>query len=242
MEVSNRRLFLLALLLGVIATFFIYLYLTRVEAVSQSIEPTKKVIVAKVTIQPKTAITKEMVEMKSVKMSVLSESTFTNLNDVVGKTTKETIYTGEPIVHQRLADQEYKKTHLSFSVPKGYRAITLKYDAVMGVGGFVQTGDYVDVIGTYDPKIMQGVPPEKDISKIFLQNVLVLAVGSQVDASQGSKDQKQLDTITLAVKPHEAEKVTFTEERGSIRLILRPINEKDQPSTDGVTNQNLFTP
>ncbi|TCS83335.1 Flp pilus assembly protein CpaB [Tepidibacillus fermentans] len=243
MKVTNRHLFLLALFLGLTTTFFIYFYLSKVETVNQSLEPTKKVVVAKVTIQPKTKITKEMVEMKGLKVSALSESTYTDIKDILGKTVKETIYSGEPIVNQRLADQEYQKTHLAYSVPKGYRAITLQYSSVMGVGGFIESGDYVDVIGTFDQKIMQGASPEKDVSKIILQNVLVLAVGNQTDEKQGGeKEKKQIETVTLAVKPHDAERLTFTEERGSIRLILRPINEQDQPQTGGITNQNLFTP
>ncbi|MFV9510503.1 Flp pilus assembly protein CpaB [Tepidibacillus sp. LV47] len=244
MEITNRRLFLLALFLGIVTTFFIYLYLSRVETVSQSLEPTKKVVVAKVTIAPKTEITNEMVEVKEMKGSAIPQSTYTNIKEIIGKIAKETIYSGEPIVHQRLADEKYQKSHLAYSIPKGYRAITLQYNSVMGVGGFIHAGDYVDVIGTFDQKIMQGAIPEKDVSRMILQNVLVLAVGSQRDEKQEEEKEKkqQIDTITLAVKPHDAEKLTFTEERGSIRLILRPINENDQPATGGVTNQNLFTP
>ena len=242
MEVTNRRLLLIALILGIVTTFLVYLYISKVETVSQSIEPTKKVLVAKVTIQPKTAITEEMIEAKELKLSSISESTYTNSKDLVGKMTKETIYAGEPIVHQRLADQEYEKTHLAYTVPKGFRAITLQYNAVMGVGGFANAGDHVDVIATFDQKMMAGSSPEKDVSKIVLQDIVVLAVGSQASQPTEEGDKKQIDTITLAVKPHDAEKLTFTEERGSIRLLLRPINEKDQPATGGVTNQNIFTP
>jgi len=240
MEVTNRRLLLLALLLGIITTFLVYFYLTKVETVSQTVEPTEKVVVAKMSILPKTVITKEMVELRPFKTSALSESTFSDLKDVVGKTTKETIYHEEPVIHERLVDKDYEKNHLSFKVPKGFRAVTLKFDTVMGIGGYVQEGDFVDVIGTYGAQTMQGVPPGKDISKIFLQNIMVLAVGSQ-ESVPGS-DQTKIDTITLAVKPHDAEKLTFTEEHGRVRLMLRPINEKNQASTDGVTNQNIFTP
>lgn len=224
--------------MGIIATGLVYLYLAKVEAVSQQIEPTKKVVVAKVTIQPKTKITEEMIELKALKTSTIPSSSYIKPEEVIGQVVKETIYVNEPIVHERLADEAYQKAHLAYSIPKGYRALTLQYNPVMGIGGLVEPGDYVDIIGTYTAETN---PTQKDISKMILQNVLVLAVGEKTDNLEG-QEKKEIQTITIAITPKDAEKVTFTEEKASVRLMLRPINDAGNLSTSGTTKDNIFTP
>lgn len=238
MEITNKRLISLALIVGILAAVLVYFYLTNVETVSQELEPTQKVIVAKVEISPKTAITNEMIELKTVKVSSILPSGYTKAEELIGKYAKETIYPGEQIIHERIADDQYGKKHLAYSIPKGYRALTLPYNPVMGVAGFIQPGDYVDIIGTYAP---DKNATQKEISKIVMQNVLILAIGQQtnVDVNQ---DKTAEATITIAVTPKDAERVTYTDELSSIRLILRPINEAGKASTNGMTKETIFTP
>ena len=238
MEITNKRLVMLALIVGVLAASLAYFYLTKAETVSQELEPAQTVIVAKEMITPKTAITKEMIEYKTLKVSSILPSTYSNEEEVIGKYVKETIYPGETIIHERIADEKYGKKHLAYSIPKGYRALTLPYNPVMGVAGFIQPGDFVDIIGTY---AAEQNPSQKDTSKIVLQNVLILAIGQQtsVDINQ---DKTSEATITIAVTPKDAERITFTDELASIRLILRPINEEGKPGTNGMTKETIFTP
>lgn len=238
MELTNRKLFIIALILGLITTGLIYFYLLKIEENSKVEEPIKEVVIAKVTISPRTTITKEMIEIKSFNVSSLPPSFFLDEKKVIGQIAKEPIYKGEPIIPQRIADETYRKIHLTYSIPKGYRAVTLQYNPVMGVGGFIQPGDYIDIIGTYQND-RNGV--EKDISKIIIQNIFVLAVGEKVEVNT-SKINEQINTITLAVTPYEAEKITFTEETASVRLILRPLHEDGLPSTTGSTIDNIITP
>jgi len=238
MEITNRKLLIIALIMGLIATGLVYVYLQKVEQVSQEVEPTNSVLVAKIDIKPKTVITQEMIEAKQLPTRVIPASSYTDQNELVGQTAKETIYAGETIVYERLADEIYQKKHLAYSIPTGYRALTLQYNPVMGVGGFVQPGDYVDVIGTYDAETNV---KQTNISRIILQNMLVLAVGTKTDIQVNDENQ-EIQTITLAVKPQQAEKITFTEEKASVRLMLRPINEESKTSTTGTTKDNIFTP
>jgi len=237
MDVTNKRLLLIALIIGLTASGLVYWYITKLEAEKQQLDPSKKIIVANLNILPKTVITKEMIGWKEVKESSLPVVYLEDEQQVVGQIAKETIYAGEPITSQRLADEAYRKTHMAYLIPKGYRALTLRYTPVMGVGGFIIPGDYVDVIGTYQPDYNAY---DKDISKVILQNVLVLAVQDQTEDTT-NKDHA-VTTITLAVTPEQAEKLTYTEERASIRLMLRPLNEKGRTSTSGVTKDNIITP
>lgn len=236
MKLSNKKLFFIALIFAILATSLIYYYLVNLEVNSKKVEPTKEVVIARETIYPKTRITKEMIEVKELKEGSIPPSIYKDIKDVIGRIAKETIYGGEPVNERRLADDLYKKEHLSYSIPKGYRAITLPYNLVMGVGGFIQPGDYVDVIGIYDINLS---PKQQVIAKIFLQNVQVLAVGGSTEINT-EKDKKEIKTITLAVTPKDAEKLTFTSERASLKLMLRSIGEGDFSDTAGTTKDNIF--
>ncbi|OEF99515.1 Flp pilus assembly protein CpaB [Vulcanibacillus modesticaldus] len=239
MKLTNRKLFIIALFFGIVATSFIYIYLAELEAKTKEIEPTEKVVVAKVTITPRTVITEEMLEVKEYKINSLPPSIYTEQDEVIGQIAKETIYKGEPINPKRLADENYRKAHLAYSIPKGYRALTIQFNPVLGVGGFIKPGDFVDVIGTYD---QEHSPLNQDMSKLLLQDILVLAVGTNTRPDLKGQDINTINTITLAVTASQAEKIIYTEEMSSLRLVLRPINENTKLSTTGSTKDNIFAP
>lgn len=238
MDVSNRKLLIIALILGVFASGFTYWYISKIEAEKKQMDPTEMLIIAKIDIPPKTEITRDMIQLKEIKKDSLPPSYFTEEQKVIGQIAKETVYMGEAVVPERLADEAFRSQHLSYTIPKGYRAIALQYNPVMGVGGFITPGDYVDVIGTYEPDYNS---TNSDLSKTILQNILVLAVDRNSDPQSVSSDQQPISTITLAVKPEQAEKLTFTEERANIRLLLRPLNENNITSTKGITKNNVIT-
>ncbi len=238
MNVTNRKLFIVALIFALIATLMLYFYLTKLEEDSKRKEPTTEVIVAKMTIPVRTLITKDMLQIKLYRTDSMPATVFKSMNEVVGKIAKDTIYIGEPIIHEQIADKVYQKLHLAYTIPKGYRAITVQYNPVMGVGGFIQPGDYVDIIGTFTSNENS---LNQDVSKLLLQKVLVLAVGEKTDVEL-TNEKKDIGTITLAVQPKEAEKITFTSEKGSIRLLLRPIHEDKSYTTTGASKDNILTP
>lgn len=239
MNISNRKLLFIAVIFALLASVITYNYIDNIEQKSNVVIPSEEVVVAKVTIPAETEITMDMLELKSFEIDQVPPSSYGSANEIIGQVTKETIYSGEPIIHERIADENYKKNHLSYSVPEGYRAVTLQYNPVMGVGNFIQPGDYVDVIGTYDENIS---PTDADVSKVILQNVLVLAVGANTGIDLEQKNATDIQTITLAVTPIEAEKLVFTEEKGSVRLMLRPLNEESKPATPGASKTNIFKP
>lgn len=238
MNINNKKLLITALILALVATTLVYFYLDKIKEENQRIEPTEMIVIAKMTIEPRTTITTDMVELREVKTSSIKQSAVRSVDDVIGKIAKERIYSEEPVIPERLADSIYQKEHLAYSIPKGYRAIALQYDPVMGVGGFIQPGDYVDVVGNYDSTHN---PTNEDASRIILQNILVLAVGETTDVNI-AKEKGETGTITLAVKQAQAEKLTFSQEFASVRLLLRPINENAVQSTSGTTKHNIYTP
>jgi pilus assembly protein CpaB len=231
---NGRRIILLSLFLALIATVIFSIYLKPSQETSGSFE-TIEIVVAKEDIPKDTTITAEMLIKKSVPKEFLTQGAEVGADKVVGKITQERIIAGEPIATSRLADPNEKGADLAYKIPEGKRAITLAYNEVMGVGGYIRTGDFVDVVGTYT---IEDESSKKEVSKIVLQNISVLAIGSKM--KEVEKETQEVTTITLAITPQEAEVLTYSEERGTVRLLLRGIKDEAKVKTTGVTNSNIL--
>jgi Flp pilus assembly protein CpaB len=112
-------------------------------------------------------------------------------------------------------------------LPKDKRALTIPVNEVVDVAGFVVPGDRVDVIGTVSVK-------DQNLSKIFLQDIPVLAIAQTVEEKRG--EQPHVTTsATLALTPDEAEILTQVDNNGKVRLALRPSGVATQVATTGKT-------
>jgi pilus assembly protein CpaB len=122
----------------------------------------------------------------------------------------------EYVIQDNLLNKEQQG--LSFSMPPGTRAIAVKVTAESQVAGFIMPGSHVDIVST-----LRGGPTDA-VSKIIMQNMLVLAVDSnpQRDPNQPSMLG---NTVTLAAKPEEATRLALASAVGELRLILRRPDE-----------------
>jgi Flp pilus assembly protein CpaB len=100
-------------------------------------------------------------------------------------------------------------------------------------GGFVLPNSRVDIVW-----VLRRGNDAETTAKVLLQNVLVLAVGT---IHQRPDDKQALleSTVTLAVTPEQAEKLTLAQEMGTLRLILRPFNDDELVKTSGVNPKNI---
>ena len=138
----------------------------------------------------------------------------------------------EIMVRQNAATQEKAQPpkppaaqSLAVKTPVGKRAITAIIDKLFAVGGMISPGDHVDVITHMaipsDPKD----PQKTDIITLTLfQDVLVLAVGNNLQPGTGYEAQQNATSIqvTLALNPQEAGLISFVQQHGSLQLMLRP--------------------
>ena len=98
------------------------------------------------------------------------------------------------------------------------RAMSVKVDDVIGVAGFIKPADRVDVMVTIEPESgKQG----NAVAKMILENVKVLAAGSQMERKGKDEEPKQVQVITVEVDVDEAEKLALASNQGRLRLALR---------------------
>jgi pilus assembly protein CpaB len=118
------------------------------------------------------------------------------------------------------------------------RAIAVKVDKVIGVSGFIHPNNRVDVLVTLK---RVGGAIYNPITKIILENILVLAVGPDIEEKKGKEEKATpVDVITLEVTPEEAEKIALAAQEGKISLALRKHGDANEVLTTGQTAMGLI--
>lgn len=159
------------------------------------------------------------VKLVALPISVKPHDSFSRVEDVVDRPVIATIVADEPILKERLAEPG-SGAGLAPIIPRGFRAVSVRVNDVIGVAGYVQPGMKVDVLVT-------GHPPqsEETFTRTVLQNIPVLSAG-QVLQPEPKGQAINATVVTLQVTPHEAEMLTLATDGGHIQLVLRN-------STDG---------
>lgn len=211
------RIILIPALVGLIMTTAAYVFLARVRPSPESQLRMVEVVVAKAAVQAKTALTKDMVTSRQIPAKYMGPNEITSPDEVIGKITTVPLAEGESILKTKLASKE-NKSGLAYYIPEGRRAMTIKVNEVIGAAAFPEPGDHVDILGTFS-KDTVGV----DKTRVVAENLLILAAAREIESKSGEKkDMKSFSSMTLAVRPEEALKITLAEEKGSLRLLLRP--------------------
>ncbi len=143
---------------------------------------------------------------------------FTKPQEVVGRTVLYPLVAGEPLLERQLAAPG-SGFGLAAKINAGMRAIALKSDEVVGVGGFLYPGTRVDVLVTYrDPQ---------PVTSIVLQDVQVLATGHETQPDPDGKTAN-VDVVTLLLTPHDAQKAVLASSQGVIHFVLRNSSDRGQ--------------
>jgi len=112
----------------------------------------------------------------------------------------------------------------------GEIAKTIKVDSISSVAGFVQPGHRVDIEATTQMSTVDGSKP---YTQIILQNIEVLATNEMTSPSP-DMPSKPADRVTLRLTRDDALLLgSYQEGSTSLRLLLRPVNDKQIYMTQG---------
>lgn len=157
MKGSSRKTMLLAFLLAAVAAAAVYFLLAgrgarnpETDAPATTVE-TVPVLVAARDIPADTELTLADVELDRISPDGRHPDALTDPEAAVGMVTSSNLVLGEQVLSQRLlAPQDALPKTFARDVPPGYRAITINGDEVKLVGGLVQPGDRVDIVGYFE--------------------------------------------------------------------------------------------
>jgi pilus assembly protein CpaB len=150
----------------------------------------------------------------------------------------------EPILESKLAPIDLKTGGVSAVMDPNKRAMAVKVNEIVGLPGFVQPGDRVDVMATFeDPrgKKKGDGGTRGEVTKVVLENTLVLATDTQMERAAGEEKPTPVKVITLEVSLEEAEKLAMAENGGKLRLALRSPLNPEVKKTKGADFKDLMS-
>jgi pilus assembly protein CpaB len=136
---------------------------------------------------------------------------------ITGMIARAPFIAGEPIREPKLVKAD-GSGFMAAILPTGMRAISTEISAETGAGGFILPNDRVDVILTRRDK----AGPDAINSEIILPNVRVLAI-DQAPKEKDGQNALVGRTVTLELKPEQAETLARARQAGTLSLALRSI-------------------
>jgi len=225
-----------AVIFGLIATVTVTRYLANVQAQNDDLG---KVVVARINIPLGAKVAPEQVDLVPMPNGSAPEGAFNSLDKVVGRIAITPIGVREAVTNSKLAS-EGAAGGLSAAIPEGFRAMTVSVNDIIGVSGFIMPGSFVDVICVITP--VDQSANQGPISKIVLQNIKILANGTNIDQPKdGREAASNVRAVTLLVSPDQAEKLALATSEGRLQLVMRNYGDQEDANTQGANKRSLLT-
>ena len=146
---------------------------------------------------------------------------------VTGSIARFPFIAGEPIREQKLVKAD-GSGFMAAILPTGMRAISTEITPETGAGGFILPNDRVDVILSKREKNPDRAGADTVNSEIILSNVRVLAI-DQAPKEKDGQNAVVGKTVTLELKPDQAETLARSRQSGTLSLALRSIADVNAP-------------
>ena len=188
-----------------------------------------QVVVAGADLNWGTKLTKEMLKTVPFLKESLPVGYKSDPASLVGRVVIVPLKEREPVLESRLAPDNVTVGGVSAVIKAGMRAVAVKGDKVIGISGFIQPGNRVDILVT-----MKDPTTKDEITKMVLSNVLVLATGTEIEEKRDGKPQP-VDVYTLEVDPQQAERLALAAAEGKLQFALRNATDVETVLTQGAT-------
>jgi len=143
-------------------------------------------------------------------------------SQIAGSIVRSPFIAGEPIREAKLVKAS-GSGFMAAILPSGMRAVSTEISPETGAGGFILPNDRVDVILSKREKNgdRPGAPDVVN-SEIILANVRVLAI-DQAPKEKDGQNTVVGKTVTLELRPEQAETLARARQTGTLSLALRSI-------------------
>jgi pilus assembly protein CpaB len=247
MNMNRNVIYLLvAVALGVLASFMAVQYINKEVAVRTPVDHTEtvSVVVPVHPMQKGDILEREDISARDVPASFVPSDVVTpdTYESYLGQVLRAPLAQGAPLSASAV---DLVADHFSNVINKGDVAYTIQVDDTNSVSGLMVPGDHVDIL------LMVTDPPGVRIMPLQ-SNVMVLATGHRAKGVQntdpGSADN--YSNVTLELTPGDAQRVAIAGKSGELRLMLRqagsvePFNLRSLSKEDllRVGNQNRKSP
>ena len=267
---NTSRLFIIAGAVLAALAFVLVILLGGRGAGAGASGPTIKVVAAARDIPFRTPLTKDDLQLVDWPQNYKPVGAYTTIEDVIGKQAAQTSSTstssanatgavaeisikqGQPITQNMLATSvdavQIQPAYLP--IPKGFVAITIPTGEQIGVAGFIQAGDYINVVAQLPSSLFttNASGPPKTVTRTVFTNVHVLKVGAATNqvstgaaAPQSSSQGGVPTSLTVVLTECDAEYLKWLLGAGQISYTLgsyqdyKPQDTRPDPSCSDAT-------
>jgi Flp pilus assembly protein CpaB len=215
-------------LLAILATAAVFMYVRGVENGKGTGASTVSVIVAKEDI-PVGARLDDVIQGGGVTARDFAEEAVvrgavTDVGQLRGRVTNAPVLAGEQISSARLEGSTTQPEGGALGIPEGHEAVTFSMDLASAGGGVVKRGDHITIYAAFDAS-RRSQASNEDLVVTVVPDVQVLKVVQGTISANNNEGQVLL---TMALRPGDAAKVIFAQQKGVVWLALLPPNQRGQ--------------
>jgi pilus assembly protein CpaB len=224
----------ISLVVAALGAFLMAVYVQRFEEERTGGAPVS-ILVAVKTIKRDTQLTDDALAVRDVPVAYVDSRAVraTDKTRIVGVRVVNSLQPGQVLTWTDVAAGNNDRRTLSSLVQPGFRAVSVRTRSDSTSYELIEPGDRVDVITTISPT------PEQRSSVVLLQNILVLAVGTDtgseaatIQSSQQQQQRRGEQVLTLSLKIPEAQLLAVALDKGTVTVALR--HPDDVRVTEGV--------
>ena len=154
--------------------------------------------------------------------------------DAVSRVALVPLYANEPVLVSKLSSPTSAEGFAAIIEP-GYRAVSVPITDASGVAGLIQPNSRVDVLFTRTGSLAEAA------TTTILQDVKVISTGKLLPAGQAADPRApKSQTVTLVLRPEDAQKLELAKNQGRISLSLRnPLDNSETSDSGPVTTDAL---
>jgi pilus assembly protein CpaB len=224
-----KKIYIVAVVAALISSVLLYSFLNSYESKNKGDSKvnynTEKVIVALTDIPANTTVTDKMVKEVDMPVDGIHPDAARERADVVGSVAKTDIVAEEQLLKSRFASSRDAGSSLSYQIEDGKRAMAISVDSESGVAGYIEVGDYVDVIAVVDSQTEQKVKTKSgdnmdvdgSVTSVIVEAAKVLRVG---DVGYVSSTLDVYTSLTLELEPEQCAKIATARKSGTLSVTL----------------------
>lgn len=237
MRPKSLILLSLALGCGLVASLGINQVMSKGSPVAAPVDNSQKIFVAVKEINMNDLVAKDAVRHEPWPKDKIPAGAVTKPEDMQNRRVRQRVFPGQPILEPMLLPKGQASERSSDNIPAGYRVVAINVDAATTGGNLLQPGDRVDLLLHLMQNSSKGIP--ETMTKTLLRDVKVFAVNSTTKG-EGSEGAITARTVSLLLKPNEAEMVGIADQLGKITLSLRAATDQSKDTTSGVTLKDVI--
>lgn len=223
-----------ALILTLVGTGLLHVYMQRFETEKSGGSPVAVVVVAQ-SLKRGATVAESSITVREIPAAYVDSRAVraSEKKKIVGVRVLNAVQAGQTLTWTDVAAAGERRL-LSSLVQPGFRAFNMKTRADAATFELIEPGDRVDLIST-----LTGAGGQRT-SSLLLQNVLVLAVGTNtgdeasVAAPSREGASKKEQVLTLSLKPESAQLLALAMDKGTVSVAVR--NPDDVRVIDGASD------